>query len=366
MNRTTVLLLFGGESSEHDVSIASARNVYAAIDDEKYDVLLGYIGKQGKWWLLDEWTDTPERHGGTQLLVAPGTGSLMTMPGSRVLHPHVILPILHGKNGEDGSIQGLAQLTHIPIVGCGILASALCMDKMRTKLLLENQVRVGIKTAAWILFSNAAQLQQELAIWTHTNEMGYSDLTERIGDGPWFVKPSRAGSSVGVSKVEKIEDMQAAIKRAFEHDDTVLVEEAIEGRELEVAVLGTPPYHEASGVGEIIPGDTFYTYDDKYASDSASQVKLDTDLPTALQDAIRERALKAYEVLGCEGLARIDFFLTPKLEIYLNEVNTLPGFTSVSMYPKLWRHQGLSYSQLVERLLSLAMDDTIQSELKEE
>lgn len=338
MTRLTVLLLFGGESSEHDVSIMSARNVYAAMDGEKYDIKLCYIDPLGKWWLLDEWKENLERHGGMQLLAAPGTSSFMMIPGNGVVRIDVILPILHGRHGEDGTVQGLAELVHVPIVGCDVMASAVCMDKALTKqVLLAN----GIKTAKCIIYRRGAPL------------LDYDHITKELGE-VLFVKPSRSGSSVGVSKVTQKDDFARAMKKALEHDDTVLIEEAIVGRELETAVLGNFPKHKVSGVGEIISGAEFYDYDDKYADDSTAQVLTNIDLPDSVEEAIRETSLKVYEVLGCRGLARVDYLLkgaTP----YVLEINTLPGFTNISMYPKLWRAAGMHYPELIDELIQNAL-----------
>lgn len=340
MSKRTVLLAFGGESSEHEVSISSARNVYASLDDTKYDIRLCYIDKFGKWWLLDEWTDMPQRHGGTQILVAPGTGSFMTLPGNHVLHPDLILPILHGKNGEDGAIQGLAAMAHIPIVGCGIDASALCMHKHQTKQVLK---ATNIPVVDWLMVT-AASIHEA------------HEKLQTLGSGPWFVKPSRAGSSVGVSKVNQSEELQAALEKALSHDDVVLIEKAVHGRELEVAVLGNPPHHKASGVGEIIPGADFYDYDDKYSTTSASQIVLDAELSEDTRQRIRNLALKTYQELGCRGLARVDFLLDQDGTPYVNEVNTMPGFTNISMYPKLWQRTGMKYPQLIDHLIELALN----------
>ena len=339
MSKRNVLLVFGGESSEHDVSIASARNVYAALDDSKYDTMLCFIDKAGKWWLLDEWIESPRQHGGVQLLVAPGTGSLMTVPGGQIIHPDVILPVLHGKNGEDGSIQGLAQLLHVPIVGCDVESSALCMNKQQTKIIIS---AAGRPVADWVS-ATASTIDHAI------------NKASRLGDVV-FVKPARAGSSVGVSKVTSPEGLRPAIELALTHDDLVLIERAIIGRELEVAVLGNPPHHQASGVGEIIPGSEFYDYDDKYSSGSSSQTVLDANLPEAQIESIRQYALEAYELLGCRGLARVDFLLAEDGTVYLNEVNTLPGFTNISMYPKLWQRVGIRYPELVDRLIQLAFE----------
>lgn len=334
------MLLFGGESSEHAVSISSARNVYAAIDDTKFDVLLGYIDRQGKWWLLENFGSEIDPHGAPQFAPVLGSGSFVTFPGSRVVKPDVILPILHGKNGEDGSVQGLAQLLHIPIVGCDMTSSAICMDKIATKEILEAR---GIAIAPYKVH------RKEDAV------PDFNHLSMQLGS-PMFVKPSRAGSSVGVSKVYSEEDLAGALELAHRHDDAVLIERGISGRELEVAVLGNPPHHQMSGVGEIKPGDEFYSYEAKYASSSTSQVIISAELDEAIAARIRQTAGVVYGVLGCSGLARVDFFLADDGTIYVNEINTLPGFTNISMYPKLWREEGMSYSQLLERLLSLALD----------
>ncbi len=338
MTRTTVLLLFGGESSEHDVSIMSARNVYAAMDGEKYQVKLCYIDRGGKWWLLDEWKDNLERHGGSQLLVAPGTGSFMTIPGNGVVHADVILPILHGKNGEDGTVQGLARLAHVPIVGCDVTASAVCMDKAAAKQIL---VANGIKTAKYYIHRRGSKQPE------------YGQLTEDLGE-VMFVKPSRSGSSVGVSRVQNAAELARAIVLALQHDDTVLIEEAIIGRELETAVLGNPPGHKVSGVGEIVTGAEFYDYDDKYSDESSAQVLTNVDLPESVEVAIRQTSHKVYEVLGCRGLARVDYLLKGSTP-YVLEVNTLPGFTNISMYPKLWRAAGLHYPALIDELITNAL-----------
>lgn len=338
MTRKTVLLLFGGESSEHDVSIMGARNVYAAMDGDKYQVLLCYIDRQGKWWLLDSWQDSLSQHGGVQLLIAPGSGSLMTLPGNTIIHPHVILPILHGKNGEDGTVQGLAALVHISIVGCDTTASSVCMDKVLTKQVLEAS---GIRTAPFIVYRRGDA------------KPGYEVVAERLGT-VLFIKPSRAGSSVGVSKARTATEFTAAIKLALEHDDTVLIEKAIVGRELETAVLGNPPHHKVSGIGEIITGAEFYDYNDKYAPDSTAQVLTNVELADGVEEKIRTTSLKVYTVLGCKGLARVDYLLEGNTP-YVIEVNTLPGFTNISMYPKLWRAAGMHYPELIDALIANAL-----------
>lgn len=342
MNQKTVLLLFGGESSEHDVSISSARNVYAAIDNTKFNVILGYIDIQGKWWLLDRFSSDINTHGAPQLAPVLGSGGFVSFPSSRIVNPDVILPILHGKNGEDGSVQGLAQLLHIPIVGCDMTSSSICMDKIVTKEILMTR---GITVVPYEVHRKGDDAPD------------FNKLSMRLGS-PMFVKPARAGSSVGVSKVYSDEELADALDLAHQHDDMVLIERGISARELEVAVLGNPPTHETTRVGEVIVGDDFYSYDSKYAADSTSQVRVPADIDEETESQIRQLASDVYEVLGCSGLARIDFFLADDGTIYLNEVNTLPGFTNISMYPKLWRERGVTYSQLVERLIALAIDES--------
>ena len=347
MDRTRVLLLFGGESSEHDVSISSARNVYAAIDDEKYEVILGYIDRSGKWWLLETFDMNIDIHGGLQLLPVLGGTTFVTMPNNQVIAADVILPILHGRGGEDGSVQGLAQLLHIPIVGCDITASSIGMDKVASK---EIAAVNGISVVPYVVHRRYEQ------------QPDFDKLSMTLGS-PLFVKPSRAGSSVGVSKAHSEEELAAALQLAHQHDQVALIEQSITARELEVAVLGTPPHHQVSGVGEIIPGADFYSYNDKYANDSKAVVAIPADVSEDVSVAIKSMANTMYQILGCSGLARIDFFLSDDGKIYFNEINTIPGFTNISMYPKLWRQEGIGYPQLIERLIDDAlMGVTIHTE----
>ena len=339
MQRTTVLLLFGGESSEHEVSISSARNVYAAMDDTKFDVVLCFIDKNGRWWLLSELTAQIDTSQAPQLVAALGGKSFLTLPGNRVVTPDVILPILHGKNGEDGSVQGLAQLMHIPIVGCDVTSSALAMDKVASKQIFA---QVGLKIVPYLTHRGGDEVPS------------YSSVVEMLGDIV-FVKPSRAGSSVGVSKVKNEDEFIAAIQEAHRHDDVALIERAISGRELEVAVLGSAGSPEASGVGEIMPDGDFYSYESKYDINSASATVVPASIDNDVAQTISKLAGEAYTALGCNGMARVDFFLAEDGTIYINEINTIPGFTNISMYPKLWRASGVSYPELIERLIKTAL-----------
>ncbi|PID32877.1 D-alanine--D-alanine ligase A [Candidatus Saccharibacteria bacterium] len=337
MSRQTILLLFGGESSEHDVSLKSACNVYAALDGQKYDVLLGYIDKSGKWWLVESLQNDMEDHGGSQLLAALGLGSFLTLPGNKVVHPDVIFPVLHGANGEDGTVQGLAELLHVPIVGCDTTSSAVCMDKVMTKQIAKS---IGVATADWLLINKGESLPS------------YQQVQDQLGS-ILFVKPARSGSSVGVSRVTNQAEFVSAVDQAFLHGRRVVIEQEIVGREIETAVLGNPPDHKVSGVGEIIAGNDFYDYEDKYAIDSQSQTIDQADLDEDLSEKIRQTSIQIYSALGCSGLARIDYILKDDRP-YLIEVNTLPGFTNISMYPKLWRVEGLRYSDLVDELIDMA------------
>lgn len=339
-----VLLLFGGESSEHEVSISSAGNVYAAIDKGRFDVVLVYIDIQGRWWLVDEVVGIlqPEAE---QLVPLLGRGCLTNASGSRTVTPGVIFPVLHGKNGEDGSVQGLSQLLHIPVVGCDMTASAVCMDKVATKEILTAN---GIPNVPYRIHRRGEA------------ELDFKTITEELR-APLFIKPARAGSSIGVSKVTAAKQFTDALHLAHEYDTVVLIEKGITGRELEMAALGNPPHHEVSGVGEIIAGDDFYSYDAKYSPESASRTIIPADLNDSVTEQIRSIAHKAYAALGCQGMARIDFFLDENGAIYLNEVNTIPGFTDISMYPKLWQYEGVAYPELITRLIFLALGDTIRT-----
>jgi D-alanine-D-alanine ligase len=330
-------MLFGGESSEHEVSIASARNVYAALDNQKYDVQLCYISREGRWQLVEDIEQLEGEH--PELTPILGAGRFESE--GAYIQADVLLPILHGLGGEDGSVQGLAQLLHIPVVGCGIIGSAICIDKDVAKRLL---LQAGIAVADGIVYR------------AHQEQPAFSDVAGKLGM-PVFVKPADQGSSVGVSKVNNEDEFKAAITEALKFTRKVLIEEAVVGREIECSVLGND-HPEASPAGEIKPGASFYSYDDKYAEGSHAQVIAPADLPEAVAQNVRETAIKAYRVLECRGLARVDFFVTETGGMVVNEVNTLPGFTNISMYPKLWDAAGLDYPSLVDKLINLALEDS--------
>lgn len=337
MNKKQVLLVFGGRSSEHEVSMRTARNVYEAMDQAAYSAVLVHIDKNGQWRLVDDVREsTPDD---ADLVV--NLGDNLFYAGSAKINVDVVFPLLHGKYGEDGTVQGMLDLIGSPYVGCGTEASALCMDKVRTKQLLR---QAGIKVV------------DDVVVDASNSSLEPAAVTANLSS-PWFVKPSRAGSSVGVSKVKDTTGLAAAINEALIHDSEVLVETAVfNPREIEVAVLGNLPNITVSEPGEIVPGEEFYSYEDKYSENSESQVITIASLSTEQKNHIQQIAKQAYCLLGCRGLARIDFLLSANNELYLNEINTMPGFTSISMFPKLIMQTGMSYQQLVDRLIELALE----------
>lgn len=335
--KTTVLLLLGGESSEHEVSITSARNVYAAIDKERYDVRLCCIEKTGRWHLLEQWEDEPTGKGQE---IFPVLGSnIFRLADDGEIAVDVLFPVLHGKHGEDGDVQGVARLMHIPCVGPSLIGAAVTMDKDVTRRLLRNE---HIPTPDWRVWDTSASLPK------------YSELTAALG-AVLFVKPVNAGSSVGVSKVKTEAEYLAAMRLAAEHDSLVMIEQAIDAREIEVAVLGNGADVRLSAPGEVLPGEEFYSYEDKYSEESQSSTQVPSDLSPEIATKIKEYAATAYMLTRGQGMARVDFFLDRVTgDIYLNEINAIPGFTDISMYPKMMAHDGLDGTALVDRLIELA------------
>ncbi len=352
MSKIRVAVIFGGMSNEHDISLISATHIIKSIPRDKFEVVCIGITKKGRWlyfpgdvsMLADgSWEEYPDCtpcvlspdpiHKGFLKLLGDGEVALMKVD--------CIFPVLHGKNGEDGTIQGLFTLSKIPYVGCDVISSANCMDKDVAHVLLKN---AGINTADWV-----TMYDYELSDIDKKCEEIVSKLKF-----PMFVKPSNCGSSIGISKVDNIADLEKAIKFAFTHDNKVVVETGIVGREVECAVLGNSvPF--ASTVGEIQPVDGFYDFEGKYQSADCGLF-----IPARISDEdisrIQEIARKAYAVMNCKGLSRIDFFLCENGDIYLNELNTLPGFTSISMYPKLMEAVGIPAGELMERLIRLAFE----------
>lgn len=353
MKKLSICVLFGGMSPEHEVSLRSAESVLNNLNKEKYNIFPVGITRDGEWILYGD-TDYSKLPTGQWLqcennrraAISPVRGQgLLNFEGDCVVRERidVVFPVLHGENGEDGSMQGLMQLAGIPCVGPDVASSAACMDKTLTKLVADN---AGIRQAAWRLV-RAQELRSNMA--------GVLDGVEGQFAYPMFVKPSGTGSSVGVAKVKNREDLEKALLAAAKYDRKILVEEFINGREVEVAVLGNDS-PAASGCGEIDAGTEFYDYDAKYISDCA-QLYIPARINEETTERVREEAIRAYRAMGCRGLSRVDFFVTyDKGEIIFNEINTLPGFTSISMYPKLFAASGIPYSELLDELIELAME----------
>lgn len=351
MGKTRVGIIFGGRSAEHEVSLQSAKNILDALDKDRFEVSLIGIDKQGQWHVSDPRdfllnASDPARialhRSGNAVAVRPGLERqqlVPTDPATALEQIDVVFPIVHGTLGEDGSLQGLLRMANLPFVGSGVLGSAVAMDKDVAKRLLRD---AGLAVAPFACFNRVSAAGAD-----------YATLVAELGT-PLFVKPANQGSSVGVSKVRNAADFHTALALALSFDHKALVEAAIDGREIECAVLGNE-HPEASVCGEVVVHDDFYSYDTKYISERGADIVVPAAITDAEQSRIREIAVRAYQALDCAGLARVDVFLTPAGEVVINEINTLPGFTRISMYPKLWAASGLDYTALITRLLELAM-----------
>lgn len=351
-------LLFGGRSGEHEVSLASAASVYKALDKSRYEVTLIAIDKSGRWLLPDpkpllEQADNPmlvklsKTSGEFGVVPYPSEKQLVPLDKTGPAAPHVdvVLPILHGTFGEDGTVQGLLELAQIPYVGSGVLGSAIGMDKDVTARLLKE---AGIPIVPTYAYRKSDYRENTKAFETN--------LLKKFAF-PFFIKPANAGSSVGVHKIKKAADLGPALEDAFAFDTKILAQKGINARELEVSVLGNEK-PKASVVGEIVPRHEFYSYEAKYIDENGADLHIPAkDLKPATVSLIQETAVKAFQVLECRGMARVDFFMDrDSQQIYLNEVNTIPGFTKISMYPKMWEASGLTYAQLLDELIRLALD----------
>ena len=348
MKKETIAVLFGGQSSEHEISCISAATVIGGIDTEKYDLLLIGVTRGGRWLLADSveaLRDGSWDQSSTRAVLSPDAdihGVLLLRDGAvEVQKVDVVFPVFHGLFGEDGTIQGVCELARIPYVGCGVLSSAVSMDKFYTKVIVDD---LDVAQAVFVPVLRSQLENMEEVIARVEGRLPY----------PVFVKPSNAGSSKGVSKARNREELKKALKVAAAEDYKILVEEAITGRELECAVLQTPDGVEASGVGEILAAAEFYDYDAKY-NNADSKTVLDPDLPEGKAQEIREAAVKIFKAVDGRGLSRVDFFLeNGRNRFIFNEINTLPGFTSISMYPMLWDRMGLPIRKLVQVLIDSA------------
>lgn len=347
-----VAILFGGRSAEHEVSLQSAKSIIEAIDKEKYEVVPIGIDKQGKWFLNDASrlvlnADNPKLiklNGlgeGVALLPGEREDKLITLSKNDPVRPiDVVFPVLHGSYGEDGTVQGLLRLANLPFVGPSVLGSAVGMDKDVTKRLLKE---AGIPIAKFVVLYKS-----------QTKDIDFGHITKQFGL-PLFVKPANLGSSVGVSKVRNEGEFFEALDQAFRYDHKIIVEENIQGREIECAVLGNiNPI--ASIAGEIVPQHDFYSYEAKYIDAKGAILEIPAKLSNEVLRQIQKLAIETFKTLCCEGMARVDFFLRGDKEIFVNEINTIPGFTKISMYPKLWEASGIPYHELLDRLISLALE----------
>jgi D-alanine-D-alanine ligase len=354
-DRVRVLLVFGGRSAEHEVSVVSAASVAAALDPSRYEVVAVGIDKEGRWHLLAGPPGLPAGPSAELPSVAGDAGSEVALarePGSRELVGRggerrafdVVFPVLHGPFGEDGTIQGLLEMAGIPYVGAGVLGSALGMDKAMQKVLLRS---AGLSVAPHVVVTEREWHEDPEGVESRVASLGY----------PVFAKPAALGSSVGITKVHEPEHLARAMEESFRYGRKVLVERSMEGaREIELSVLGNDD-PVASVAGEIIPkGHEFYDYEAKYIDESGAQLVIPADIPPETLEEAQRIAVAAFRAIDCAGMARVDLFLMPTGELLVNEINTIPGFTQISMYPKLWEASGLRYAELVDRLVELALE----------
>lgn len=350
-----VCVIFGGESSEYEISLKSAYSVLNNLNQNLFEIITVGIRRDGKWylfdgdwdnivndkWYSDELCEVSILHGSKESclikLCCDGTYEKIYFDAA--------FPVLHGKNGEDGTIQGLFELSSIKYVGVGVIASSVGMDKTFTKIIFKN---AGIPQADWVVISSHEKDSLDSKINEIENKLKY----------PVFIKPANAGSSIGIGKAKSRDELISAIAEAFRHDRKILVEELLTGHEVECAVIGNRGNVRASCVGEIVASQEFYTYDAKYSSDSTSELHIPAKISDIYSEKVREYAVKAFEALDGKGLSRVDFFVDEEKEkVWINEINTLPGFTNISMYPKLIEASGTAYDKLLEELIYIALED---------
>lgn len=348
MKKVKLALIFGGMSTEHDVSIVSGTSIIRNLDRDKYDIYPIYINKKGYWNIC-----TPSKK---VYKVGDEIDNIQYLnnPMEYLKQMDCIFPVLHGLYGEDGTIQGLFELAKVPYVGCKVLASSISMDKVYTKIIFE---KAGLNQAKYVYIrENDGKYIYVDEVFNET-VCTLEEVTRIIGEKleyPMFVKPSNSGSSVGINKAENIEDLKEAVEYAAKFDKKILIEEGINGREVECAVLGNEEV-EASCIGEVLSADDFYSFDSKY-NNSESKTVIPADLPDEISETIRKDAIKAFKAVNGSGLSRVDFFVENGTnKIIINEINTLPGFTQISMYPKLFEAVGLSYGELLDKIIQLAM-----------
>ncbi|SDN15785.1 D-alanine-D-alanine ligase [Tenuibacillus multivorans] len=345
-------IIFGGKSTEHEVSLQSAKNIVEAIDKTKYDVFLMGIDKEGKWHLNDHTHYLLNEEDPKLIALNKTNEKVAFVPGeyeNQLLNTNsteafaqldVVIPILHGTLGEDGSIQGLLRMANIPFVGSSILGSAISMDKDIAKRLL---IDAGLNVAKSFTFTR-----------TTKDKIDFKKITYELGL-PLFIKPANQGSSVGVSKVNTEIEFIDGIEDAFKYDHKIIVEEAINGREIECSILGNDN-PKSSIPGEVLPTGDFYSYEAKYIDEKGAILEIPAKLNKEITNKVQHTAIQAFKALNCEGMARVDVFIDHNEDVIVNEINTIPGFTKISMYPKLWEISGVSYSELIEELIDLAIE----------
>lgn len=350
MSKLSLAVIFGGMSTEHDVSIISGASILNNLDKEKYEIFPIYINQDGEWYkYFGDIINLSKLHVGDKI----NNIEKLNNPINYLKKCDVVFPALHGLYGEDGTIQGLLELLKIRYVGCKVLASSLAMDKAYTKIIFE---KAGLKQAKYVYIHKASNEEYELVKDNFDiNCMNINNLTEKVMEElslPVFIKPSNSGSSVGVKKATTKEELTEAIIYAGKYDDKIVIEEQIVGHEVECAVLGNRCVL-ASGVGEIKSAESYYTFEAKY-NNSASRTLIPAEISEEITEKIREQAIKAFKAIDGKGLARVDFFVDNDEKIYINEINTMPGFTQISMYPKLFEVAGISYKELLNKLIELA------------
>jgi D-alanine-D-alanine ligase len=340
-NKLNLGLVFGGQSGEHEVSCVSAYNVLKVIDSEKYQVTTIGITKKGKWYLYaGDYEKIKDGSWEEDIMHLTGDFSFFADPIFSYID--VFFPVLHGPMGEDGTIQGVFEMLNKPYVGCGVLSSAVGMDKVFSKVMFES---VGIPTGKYFYFrENQWQKEKENLMDQAEKALGY----------PIFVKPANMGSSVGISKAHDRQELLESVELALVFDRKIILEAFVKGREIECAVLEEDGQVKASIPGEVIPSKEFYDYEAKYSDQEDSKVVIPAQIDEKAMAQIRDYAVKAFEAIEGSSLSRVDFFLTDSGDIFINEVNTLPGFTNISMYPKMWEATGIEYKDLVERIIESA------------
>jgi D-alanine-D-alanine ligase len=341
-----ISIIFGGRSSEHEVSIRSAINIYKALDKNQFEAILIGISKQGTWYLFSEKNISEvsslndldlKDHTAVSFISYHGKPYILNLQTHEKISFDCAFPIVHGTNGEDGTLQGLFKMINVPFVGCGVLGSAICMDKEYMKIAMT--------------FANIPNSKFQVLRKNEKND--FFKISKNLGL-PFFIKPANAGSSVGVHKIKSEIEFHEKLKDSFQYDHKIIAEEFIQGREIECSVMGINNSPEAATPGELVVKHEFYSYEAKYLDENGAEIIIPAKLSEIETEKIRKLAVETYTALSCDGMARVDFFMKSDSSLIVNEVNTLPGFTKISMYPMMWQARGLNYSDLITKLINLA------------